>query len=229
MAANGIPQGSVLSITEAQGKGMRVERYTARFAFLLTAGAAGIVATTALFGGQDAENNTPAAGVNYQSTKTVFRNGSIVDFNYINVRRVVTRIDFSGTLQSQVDLNSLGNCKLQFARQSEPDVLSLAVSQSWGHTEAFFANTTVAASTTPFFFPAGFGYDVSDGGKYQEQVKVNTPTVGDAVAAFVAPGIWLPPGPITISFLQQRGIANLVNNTTIEVQLRGYRLVTNVS
>ena len=224
-----VPVGSVLGITGAQGKGMRIERYTARFAFFLTAGAAGIPAVTALFGGQDAQNNTPAAGVNYQSTKGVFRNGSIIDYNYINVRNVSVYVDYGAALQNQADLNTFRNMALSFDRQSEVDFLRFAVYQAWGHTEHYQATTTVAASTLPFHFPFGVGYDVSNGGKYQEAVYVNTPTVGNATGNFTAPGIWLMPGPVTINFLQQRGIALLNANATIEVALKGYRLVTNVA
>ena len=231
MAAGGmiVPSGSVIGVTGAQGKGVRIERYIARFAFFLTAGAAGIPQVTQLFGGLDAQNNTPAALVNYQSTKQVFRNGAVQDYNYINVRNISTRIDFGAALQNQADLNTLANMALSFDRQSETDFLRTAVYQTWGHTEHFQATTTVAASTLPFVFPYGEGYDVSNGGKYQEKVFCNTPTVGDATLALDAPGIWLMPGPVTVNFLQQRGIALLNANVTIEVALKGYRVVTNVS
>lgn len=224
-----IPQDRFIPITEAQGKGMRLERFTARFAILLTAGAAGIPQSTALFNIVDAENVTPAAGAPYQNTKGVFRNSEVSAYNYVNLQNFAVRMDYSATFQNQADLNNLGNCEIRVDRQSEQRMLEFPVHKAWAHGETFQANTTLAASTGVFFFPTGYGYDATANGTFTENVKVNVPTVGDAIAGFYAPGYWLPPGPITISLIQQRGIANLVANTTLEFQIAGFRLVTNVA
>lgn len=228
MANKLVPTVSVQGVTGVQGLGVTVERFTARFAFLLTAGAAGIPLALPLFNGQDA-NNTPAAGVNYQATKGVFRDGQIIQFNYVNVRNIATRLDYSGAAQNQVDLNNLGNCELQFDRQSDNNFLRFPVFKSWGYREHYQATTTVAASTPVFQFPYGAGYDVSQQGKYRESVFINTPTKGDATGNVEGPGIWLIPGPFGITFQAQRGITNLVANATLEVDLSGYLFITNRS
>jgi len=228
MANKLVPTVSVDGVTSVQGLGVTIERFTARCAFLLTAGAAGIPVALPLFNAQDA-NVTPAAGAPYQATKGVFRDGQIIQYNYVNVRNVTARLDFSATLQNQVDLNNIGNCELQFDRQSDNNFLRFPMYKAWGHREHYQATTTVAASTPVFQFPYGAGYDVSQNGKYRESVFINTPTRGDSTGNVEGPGIWLIPGPFGITFQSQRGITNLVANATLEVVLSGYLFITNRS
>lgn len=220
-----IPRSRRIPVTSAQGKGIRVERYTADCALQL---ATAVPASTQFYNVTDNENADPTAAT-YQSSKNAIRQAEVQNYNYICIQRVCVRLRFAVALVDQRDIELLGNMKIQINRQSEDRGLEFFVNQAWSHTEAFQSNNTNAAVVATAFHPQGYGYDVTDSGRYLEQLEINSPTIGDAIGALDFPGLWIPSGPLNVFLLQQQAQATLQATRVMQMQLKGYRVITNAA